>query len=196
MALDGITKNMSFEDKGGERTFEPQRQNNAILRIEDIPGEGGGPGGPLELALRTFPAPKSSHNVVEDNFLNEIRKFAGKRTYEDMSVEYRSFVNRDTLAILSRWYGQVQNVGGDDVGAGINNGPQEDGAIGLASQYKKQADVIQVGPNFQFERTHEIFGMWPSNLDPGDFDMSGSELVAISVTFTIDKVRYIGSQSA
>lgn len=194
MPLSDILGATHLTNPGNERgRYEPQRGNNAIIRFNNVPGNSDsqrGDAGPLELSLQTLPAPKSSHNVVEHHWFNEVRKYAGKRTYDDLTVEYRNFVSPDIAAILQRWYGQCQGVGGEDVAADL----LPNGAIGYASDYKKNGESVLFGPDGTRQRVFEVLGAWISQADFGDFDMSNDDLVNVSVTITIDKYRYLGEQ--
>ena len=189
MPLESVKLNASHLDS--QDAFEPQRSNNAILRIygNPDPSQGGGGGGGqsdnpdiLELSLNTFPVPKRSQETVEIHWLNEVRKYAGKATYEDLTVEFNQYVDRDVADALWAWYELVQSSKGEN-----------DGRIGLARDYKKQGDVILFGPDGSNGRGYDVIGIFPSNLDPGDIDMSSSEVQQVSVTFSIDKIRYRGT---
>jgi hypothetical protein len=178
MPISSLTADHLDGPDGGE----PQRQNNALLRISGLTGETGQNNqrnqqgsnvGVLELSLQSFPLPKSNTNIVEVDYLNEKRKFAGKTMYDDLSVIFKDYVNKETARILNAWRYQVHN--------------PETGVINLASVYKKRGDAILFGPNGEFERSYELIGVWPSAFDPGDIDMSTDEPVQITLTLTIDK---------
>ena len=75
--------------------FEPQRSNNAVLIIEGL-----GPEQLLSLSLNTFPLPKQQNGSIELDYLNEKRKVAGKVTIDDMDVQYKDWVDKETAKIL------------------------------------------------------------------------------------------------
>jgi hypothetical protein len=163
-------------------TLEPQRANNALLHITDVPGI---PDQDLVLALASFPIPKVNNGMVEIGYLNEKRKFAGLPTFDDLSVIYHDYVNLDkpVADALLQWRHQVYN--------------PHTGAIGLAATYKKSGFVQLFAPDGTLERQYDLLGVWPSGWDPGDVDMMGEEALRLTVTLTIDKAKPAqGFQSA
>ena len=127
----------------------------------------------LVLSLSTFPIPKRTIGIIEIGFLNEKRKFAGNPTYDDLSVVYKDYVDRETARVLWNWHYQVHN--------------PENGKTGLARGYKKSGWVSLFDPSGGQERQYDLIGIWPSAMDPGDIDMAGEDTVNITVTLTIDK---------
>lgn len=175
MALDILNADFMGPTGGG---YEPQRVNNALLNI--VMGGNNNPNATqgardddLTLSLDTFPIPKDSNGIIEAGYLNEKRKFAGNPIFDDLSVVYKDFVDRQTAKILRRWRYEVYD--------------PETGKIGLASQYKKKGWVSLFAPNGEFLRSIELIGVWPSAMDPGDIDMAGEDILRITMTLTIDK---------
>lgn len=155
--------------QAGLLNYEPQRVNNCLIRFN----LGGSDDDTLEFALSTFPLPKSANGIIEQRHVNEMRKFAGNPTFEDLQVVYKDMVDVDIAKILQKWRYSVYN--------------PETGQVGLASQYKKTGTITLFAPNGGFVRTWKLIGAWPSNFDPGDADLSGEDTINISVTVTIDK---------
>lgn len=148
--------------------FEPQRQNNALLRIngliqEDI----------VTLSLESFPVPKTNLEPVELDYLNEKRKVAGKVTHDDLSVVVKDFVDVAVLYVLTDWFLQTYD--------------PYTGRIGLAKNYKKKGTVTMYGPNGGFDREYECIGLWINTFDPGDIDMTTGDKKPINLTLSIDK---------
>lgn len=149
--------------------FEPQRQNNSLLRVNDLVG-----GFILTLSLESFPMPKIAINPVEAVYMNTKSKFAGVINIEDMSVIVRDFVDVTTALVLWDWLMQVH-----DFVTGRN---------GMARWYKKSGTVTSYSPGGAFDRELHIYGMWPNNFDPGDNDMSSDEIRKITMTISVDNV--------
>jgi len=154
--------------------FEPQRVNNAVIRIDGLGGAGIDDNF-LVLSVSSFPLPKVNNNPIEVGYLNEKRKFAGNPTFDDLSVVFNDYIDVGTAALLMRWRYSVYN--------------PETGTIGLASQYKKRGDVTLFAPNGvdRYDRVYELVGVWPSQYDPGEIDHEGEGVVKITLTLTIDK---------
>jgi len=155
-------------DHVGAARWEPQRVNNALLHISELDGDDD-----LVLALSSFPIPKVTNGVIEVGYLNEKRKFAGLPTFDDMSVVYKDYVDKNTANILQKWRYQVYD--------------PRTGKIGLKSVYARSGYVQLFAPDGSAERQYDIEGIWPSGFDPGDADLQGEDTMNITVTLTIDK---------
>lgn len=175
MTLDILNADFLGGAGGG---YEPQRTNNALLTFvlggnNNANVSQGASDEELTLALDTFPIPKDSNGIIEAAWLNEKRKFVGLPVFDDLSVVYKDFVDRDTAKMLRRWRYECYD--------------PETGKIGLAATYKKKGWVSLFAPNGEYVRSYEIIGAWISNLDPGDIDMAGEDILRITATITIDK---------
>ena len=157
----------SVSSAGG---FEPQRSNNGTLRISGLPGSGPDL---IELALQSFPFPKFNLNPMELPYMNSVRKFPTKITYDAGTLVIRDIVNQNVAQTLWDWF----KLAGD---------PKTE-KIGMASSYKKDADGIWFAPDDSIERTWKMEGCWLSSYDPGDFDTTGGDPVVISCTLEYDK---------
>lgn len=163
-------------------TFEPQRGNHALLTIATL-GDQFLEGGQVTLALQTFPIPKQSNSVLEHQYLNDTRKVAGRVTHESMSVTYSDFIDVSVAQALMNWRRRVYD--------------PTTGRIGLASDYKQDGEVILYSPSGAVVTSYSVHGMWPSQLDHGDIDLTGDELIKLTMTIEIDNViplRGVGGQ--
>jgi len=156
-------------------SLEPQRQNNFSVEI------------PLDnadkdlvlMGLHGFTLPQQSNEVVEAEYQNEKRKVAGQVTVEEGSLMLKDFVDTDTRGAILRWRKQVYN-------------PQT-GQIGMASDYKKELDVVLQGPDGENTRVAKLIGCWPS-ADPSiELTMEGSDKVLMEVPIQIDKIDWSDS---
>ena len=155
-------------DHVGSQHWEPQRVNNAVLHFSDLPGDE-----ELVLALSSFPLPKKTHGIIEVGYVNEKRKFAGLPTFDDLSVIYKDYVDKNTANILLKWDRLVYN--------------PLTGRMGLKAEYAKDGYAELFAPNGEFIRHYDLIGCWPSGFDPGDIDLMGEDTVNITLTLTIDK---------
>lgn len=153
---------------GQDGFFEPQRQNNALLRIDGLMSED-----LLTLSLESFPIPKTALTPIELNFLNERRKVAGPANVEDLEVVVKDWVDVQTRLVVTDWW--------------LRTYDPVTGRIGLAKNYKKRGYVTLYGPNGAFDREYLCYGLWISNFDPGDVDMTGEDKMVMNLTVTIDK---------
>lgn len=150
-------------------SLEPQRQSNAVLSLT-VPGMNSKV---LELAVQSFPLPKSAIGIIEAYHNNERRKYAGNPTFDDLSVVFSDYIDNDVAGECAAWYSKVYNA--------------KNGKIGWKRQYAATGIATQYGPNGQYERSWQIKGVWPSNFDPGDHDKTAEDYVRITMTLTIDK---------
>jgi hypothetical protein len=176
MAITDLTAN-HIGGSGENAGYEPQRANNSILQVLGLDGD---EKNILQLSLQSFPIPKANVGVIELNYLNEKRKFAGIASFDDLSVIFVDYVDKDTCAILQRWFADVYS--------------STTGQVGMAKDYKKDGKVIQYSPDGSIEREYDIFGMWISAIDPGDADMSSEDVLRVTCTITIDKAtpKFLG----
>lgn len=163
--------------------FEPQRQDNFTIIFTDLPGNGEDV---LALSLSTLSIPVEANEAGEIQYLNETRKYAGRATYENMTISFRDYVDTGTAEAIRQWRRLVYD--------------PDSGSIGLASIYKKNAQLVLSGPNANgsnvdhgtsTSRQWELYGVWPQQVTWGSLDMGTSEQVQIEVTFCVDKMRAI-----
>lgn len=162
----------------GQRLFEPQRQNNALLTVLDMgtfSNETSGSNS-LTLSLAAFPLPKTSSGEITIPFLNEYRKFAGNTQYDNMSVTFHDYVDRATARALWSWRYYIHD--------------PTTGLRGMKHLYAKNAVVDLFPPNNDqtYYARYKIEGIWPQACDFGEIDMGSDDNVRIGVTFAIDKV--------
>ncbi len=156
---------------GSVEGFEPQRQNNGLIYFTDPTGQL--TRDDIRLAIASFPLPKRTMGIVEVGYLNEKRKFAGLPTYDDLSIVFNDYVDRQTAQILTAWNYRVH----DPV----------TGRTGMKADYALSGWMEQYSPNGVITRRWDFIGAWPSSFDPGDMDMEGEDKVRINMTLTIDK---------
>jgi len=156
----------------GPSGYEPQRNNNcelfltppqAINNFNEV----------LQFAIQQFPLPKSDNALVEVKHMNEMRKFAGAPSFQDLQVTFIDYIDLDTAAVMKAWRLLVYN--------------PMNGKIGWKRQYAASGHANLYGPNGQFVRTWNLIGVWPTAYDPGETDQTSDDVLRISCTFAIDK---------
>lgn len=154
--------------------FELQRQNNALLYVVNLAGNSNNL---VTLSLASFPLPKETTNPIEIGFLNEKRKYAGLTTYDDLTIVFNDFVDKETATLLYQWRYLVKH--------------PVSGVMGNKADYAKTGRAVKFGPNGQTDREYELQGIWPSSLDGGEIDFMAEDGVKINMTLTIDKAIYL-----
>jgi hypothetical protein len=149
--------------------FEPQRANNALLHIAGLRDSE-----LVTLSLETFPIPKTQLTPIELNYLNERRKVAGPANVAEIDVVLRDWVDNATMYVLMDWFQQTYD--------------PYSGRINLASRYKKRGTITLYGPEGGFDREFICTGLWITQFDPGDIDMTSEDKKNITITLSVDKV--------
>jgi len=163
--------------------FEPQRPFNFILVL---PQDKLGNKENVELSVLSFTVPNISNEPITIPFLNEDRKVAGPVTFEAANLVCVDYVDPNTLANLQQWRDLVYDGGEDGTGG-----------IGLARDYKAEADMKMFGPDNRdsYSRLWHLVGIWPSSLQHGEFNMgTRTDYKQITVTFQVDRM-YLTQQS-
>jgi hypothetical protein len=183
MAIDmmsGVLRAALGGAAGQNKNFEPQRVNNALLTL-NLGGFASGDAALIGLSIATMALPKMNNGIIEVGFFNEKRKFAGNAVFDDLSITVIDYIDTDVLRMLLEWKYKVYN--------------PENGQIGLSSQYKAtgQMDLFPPNGDETKKRSWKLFGVWPSNFDPGEIDMAGEDVLRANITLTIDKAVPIGA---
>ena len=149
--------------------FEPQRQNLYEVEFYGVPGIE-----QLSLSITTTNLPGSSNDPISIPFRNEDRKVAGQATFDDLTIEFRDYVDQQVYAAILSWRRLVYD--------------PASGRIGLASQYKRRGKCFLYGPDGESEKSWTIVGAWPTNDPPLALDSGSSEQLLLEVNFSIDKL--------
>ena len=157
-----------------QRAYEPQRQNHFEVRVLGIPNAR-----ELTLAVAEFSLPNITNSPVEVPRGNFRVRFAGQAEFTGMdSLTVVDFIGVDTEMIIKGWSDLVFN--------------PETGLIGYASDYKKDAIVMEHGPDGSDQRSWQIHGIWPSGVAFGDtLSYDGGEVKRITMTMTYDQAYRI-----
>lgn len=123
--------------------------------------------------LESFDGVNVSNDEIEIKYANEKRYVAGQASFESASLVLRDFVDIGIAEAMTRWRYQVYN--------------PETGSIGLASAYKKNADLTIYAPDQSIVRIWKFQGIWPQSYKQGPFDMSDSGIVKIEANLRYDK---------
>lgn len=162
-------------------SFEPQRANNFTFEV-DIPYANGS--NLIRLALSGAFLPNLESEIFKIDYLNEEVQFAGKpKVAGSGSIKMIDYVDQNTRDAITSWYYQVYN--------------PTNGAVGLASQYKRDAYIITFGPEGSYKRMFKLQGCFPSVVNfGGDLSYSdGNKQVELQITIAYDKPIMLNSNS-
>ena len=157
--------------------FEPQRPFNFLLVL---PQDKLSNKETVELSVLSFTVPTVSNEPITIPFLNEDRKVAGAATYEAATLVCVDYVDPSTLHQLLEWRELV-----------YAGGEEGTGGVGLARDYKAEADMKMFGPDDRdsFSRLWHLIGIWPSSVQHGEFNMgTRTDYKQITATFQVDRM--------
>lgn len=150
--------------------FEPQRAYNWSL---EIALDDAGDQILIMQGLESFSAPTESNEEITLDYANEKRYVAGKAAYASSTLVLKDFVDMGVANAVIRWRRQVYN--------------PETGSIGLARNYKKNADLTLMAPDQSSIRIWKLYGMWPTEADFGNLNMASSDKVMLSLSLRYDR---------
>lgn len=177
-----------------ENGFEPQRTNNFELqitgldtiknagmtssnkktngysqaiynRLQNIADE-------LVLSVKTGFSPKENVSTLEVPYGNSKVKFAGIPSYEDGTVAWNDYYDKDTELILKAWQSAAYNA--------------KTGAVGDAADYKRTAYMTMYSPSGKVGRRWKLHGCWVSSVNGDDMSNESNAVRSLSATFVYD----------
>jgi hypothetical protein len=151
--------------------YEPQRGNNWCI---EIALDDAGDQVVIMQCLDSIAGIRESNEAIEIHYGNEVRYVAGKTRYQPIDLVVKDFVDIGAANALLKWRRQVYN--------------PETGSIGLAREYKKNADLVLVAPNQTISRYYKLIGVYPESYNSGNLSMGSNEQVLVTVTLRIDRM--------
>lgn len=152
--------------------YEPQRKNNFMINLS--PPSGGGEQ-VFQLSILSFPFKRSTTNVLTINYLNEVRKFPGRTTYENGELVLHDYVDQATAQVMDDWRKLVHN--------------PDDGTISLSANLKVDATLELFDPSGGHSRAWEMIGVWPSSDNLGEGSMDDDAANTITYTLAMDLIK-------
>lgn len=154
------------------KEFQLQRKNH--YEVQFIPTEGSGLNidSDLRFMVVSFPLPKETTESNDVSYFNQTIKTAGKTTFDTTTMVLRDAISYDTEKKFLNWRKNVYD-------------PAE-GTMGLAAEYKCDAQVREYTPNGEQYRSWRLIGCWPSGIDYGDLNYDDGGEKQLSVTITYD----------
>ena len=165
--------------------YEPQRSNNFIFYVKFPAGYFTGliPQNKyaeanaetvLKLSVNDAFVPHFaiSNPVVIKRGNNEM-KFAGTPTFSSGQIKFDDFIGAGTKDILLAWQRKCYD--------------PETEKVGLASDYKQNAWLIEQTPDYQTVRSWRIAGCWISELNEDNYSHDSNDKHSITATVQYDK---------
>lgn len=166
--------------------YEPQRSNNFDFIVTGLDGllRAGAQGDEdqailanaqevLRIAVDSAFVPHFTQDVLTVNRGNDTVKYAGRISFGEGSLVIKDFIGADTKAVLLAWQNLSGNVRTEKVGH--------------ASDYKKDAYLVEYTPDYQTVRRWVLKGCWISGITEGEYNQNNSEVRTITATIQYDK---------
>lgn len=126
----------------------------------------------LILGIRTCDVPYFTQNTINISRGNSTIKFAGKPTFNEISIDFYDYIGSNIKDTLLAWQNLSYNTKFD--------------YAGLARSYKKDCQLLQLTPTADIVRYWDIKGAWLSSVQPQNFDMTSDGEQTINATMQYD----------
>lgn len=126
----------------------------------------------LRLSVSEAAVPHFSQSPIEVKRGNNSMYFAGTPQFESGNFQYTDYIGADTKAILMAWQNLSYNVGTEKVG--------------LITDYKKDAYLIEYTPDWQKVRQWVLKGCWITSLSEGSYSFDDANKRSITAQIRYD----------
>ena len=168
--------------------YEIQRTNNFEFIVTDIDNimRAGAAGSEsnatidnaqevLRVSVSSAFVPHFQQETIAIRRGNSVQKFAGVPTFSEGSIQLNDYIGADTKAALMAWQNLSYNVRTEKVG--------------LVTDYKKDAYLVEYTPDYQEVRRWRLHGCWVSNLTETEYNHDNNEKHAITATIQYDRAE-------
>lgn len=126
----------------------------------------------LRMSVSEAAVPHFSQNPIEVKRGNNSMFFAGVPTFDSGTFTYTDYIGANTIEVLMAW----QNLSYD-----VNTEK-----VGLVSDYKKDAYLIEYTPDWQKVRQYVLKGCWVSGISENSLSFEDNNKRTISATIRYD----------
>lgn len=126
----------------------------------------------LRLSVNSQTVPHFSQDIISISVGNGKMKFAGSMTFPEGTLEVNDWIGAATKDILMKWQAKSGNV--------------KTQKVGLASDYKKTAYLVETTPDGQTVRRFKMYGCWISALSEEAHNYENSDARRITATIPYD----------
>ena len=127
----------------------------------------------IRISVVSAPIPHFTQGTIEIKRGNSTIKAAGVPTFSAGTVVVNDYIGADTKAVLMAWQNLSYNVMTEKVG--------------LMSDYKKDAYLVEYTPDYQQVRKWRLYGCWISGLSESEYSNETNDKHQITATIEYDK---------
>lgn len=127
----------------------------------------------IKISVNKATVPHFTQSAIQVKRGNNTMKFAGAPEFGSGSIDLNDYIGAGTKDVLLAWQNKSYDVRTEKVG--------------LASDYKKDAYLLEYTPDYQLVRTWKLMGCWISGLSEGDYSHDSADKHTITATIEYDK---------
>lgn len=157
------SNNFVFYVSGLSKAFNIANNKYAQDNADDV----------IKISVNRATVPHFTQSTIQVKRGNNTMKFAGVPEFGSGSIDLNDYIGAGTKDVLLAWQNKSYDVRTEKVG--------------LASDYKKDAYLLEYTPDYQLVRTWKLMGCWISGLSEGEYSHDSAEKHIISATIEYDK---------
>jgi hypothetical protein len=131
----------------------------------------------LTLFVATAALPSVTWEVAESAYFFTTRKYASRFTMNEVSVTVKDYVDSATAAQMWAWWMSV--------------GDARNGKLNSPGEYKQNAELHSTDGRGETVDQWMLEDCFPSSMEFGDLDYSGTDIVQMNCTLTVDMVYLV-----
>lgn len=157
------SNNFVFYVSGLSKAFNIANNKYAQDNADDV----------IKISVNRATVPHFTQSTIQVKRGNNTMKFAGVPEFGSGSIDLNDYIGAGTKDVLLAWQNKSYDVRTEKVG--------------LASDYKKDAYLLEYTPDYQLVRTWKLMGCWISGLSEGEYSHDSADKHTISATIEYDK---------
>ena len=157
------SNNFVFYVSGLSKAFNIVNNKYAQENADDV----------IKISVNKATVPHFTQNTIQVKRGNNTMKFAGSPEFGSGSIDLNDYIGAGTKDVLLAWQNKSYDVRTEKVG--------------LASDYKKDAYLLEYTPDYQLVRTWKLMGCWISGLSESEYSHDAADKHTISATIEYDK---------
>ena len=157
------SNNFVFYVSGLSKAFNIANNKYAQDNADDV----------IKISVNKATVPHFTQSAIQVKRGNNTMKFAGVPEFGSGSIDLNDYIGAGTKDVLLAWQSKSYDVRTEKVG--------------LASDYKKDAYLLEYTPDYQLVRTWKLMGCWISGLSEGEYSHDSADKHTITATIEYDK---------
>lgn len=126
----------------------------------------------IQVACSKAFVPHFKQDVISIKRGNNTIKYAGVASFDSGSISVRDYIGSGVKDLLMAWQRMSYDVDTEKVG--------------LATDYKKDAYLLEYTPDYQLVRSWQLHGCWISALSEGEYSHDSNDAKSVDVTIEYD----------